>query len=92
VLRYARPSPRTAGALLREPGAAGRAGGIPLPVSCNYAAVISGRGTTFAEGEATAAKGPGGRLYVTNDIARQFPGYGEKAGTSSSAFADRIIH
>ena len=47
---------------------------------------------TFAEGEATAARGPGGRLYVTYDIARQFPGYGEKAGASSSEFADRIIH
>ena len=26
------------------------------------------------------------------NIARQFAGYGEKAGASSSAFADRIIH
>jgi isocitrate dehydrogenase len=48
--------------------------------------------TTFAESEATAAKGPGGKLHVTYDIARQFAGYGEKAGASSSAFADRIIH
>jgi isocitrate dehydrogenase len=47
---------------------------------------------TFAESEETAQKGPGGTLYVTYDIARQFPGYGEKAGASSSAFADRIIH
>jgi isocitrate dehydrogenase len=47
---------------------------------------------TFAESEAVAAKGPGGKLYVTYDIARQFPGYGEKAGASSSEFADRIIH
>jgi isocitrate dehydrogenase len=46
---------------------------------------------TFAESEATAQKGPGGKLYVTYDIARQFPGYGEKAGASSSEFADRII-
>jgi isocitrate dehydrogenase len=46
---------------------------------------------TFAESEATAAKGPGGTLHVTYDIARQFPGYGEKAGASSSAFADRVI-
>src|SRR5262249_24442900 len=45
---------------------------------------------TFAEGEPTAARGPGGKLYVTYDIARQFPGYGEKAGAPSSAFADRI--
>jgi isocitrate dehydrogenase len=47
---------------------------------------------TFAESEETAQKGPGGKLYVTYDIARQFPGYGEKAGASSSEFADRIIH
>jgi isocitrate dehydrogenase len=47
---------------------------------------------TFAESEATAAKGPGGKLHVTYDIARQFAGYGEKAGASSAAFADRIIH
>jgi isocitrate dehydrogenase len=47
---------------------------------------------TFAESEAVAQKGPGGKLYVTYDIARQFPGYGEKAGASSSEFADRIIH
>jgi len=46
---------------------------------------------TFAESEATAQKGPGGKLHVTYDIARQFAGYGEKAGASSSAFADRII-
>ncbi len=46
---------------------------------------------TFAESEETAKKGPGGKLYVTYDIARQFPGYGEKAGTTSMEFADRII-
>ena len=46
---------------------------------------------TFAESEATAHKGPGGKLYVTYDIARQFAGYGEKAGASSSEFADRVI-
>jgi isocitrate dehydrogenase len=46
---------------------------------------------TFAESEAVAHKGPGGKLYVTYDIARQFPGYGEKAGASSSEFAERII-
>lgn len=47
---------------------------------------------TFAESEATAAKGPGGKLHVTYDIARQFQGYGPEAGASSSDFADRIIH
>ncbi len=46
---------------------------------------------TFAESEAIAQKGPGGKLYVTYDIARQFPGYSEKDGATSSAFAERII-
>ncbi len=46
---------------------------------------------TFAEGEETARCGPGGKLHVTYDIARQFAGYGEKAGASSSDFADRVI-
>jgi len=46
---------------------------------------------TFAEGDETARRGPGGKLYVTYDIARQFPGYGEKAGASSSEFAERVI-
>jgi isocitrate dehydrogenase len=46
---------------------------------------------TFSESEEVAQKGPGGKLYVTYDIARQFPGYGEKAGAPSSEFADRII-
>jgi isocitrate dehydrogenase len=47
---------------------------------------------TFAESEEVAQTGPGGKLYVTYDIARQFAGYGEKAGATSSEFADRIIH
>src|SRR5262249_40921955 len=47
---------------------------------------------TFAESEEVAGRGPGGKLYVTYDIARQFPGYGAEAGATSSAFAERIIH
>jgi isocitrate dehydrogenase len=47
---------------------------------------------TFAEAEDTARKGPGAKLHVTYDIARQFAGYGAEAGATSSAFADRIIH
>src|SRR6516165_6857968 len=47
---------------------------------------------TFAESEGIAQKGPGGKIYVTYDIARQFPGYGERAGAPSSEFASRIIH
>ena len=46
---------------------------------------------TFAEGDETAQRGPGGKLHVTYDIARQFAGYGEKAGASSSDFAERVI-
>jgi isocitrate dehydrogenase len=46
---------------------------------------------TFAEADETAKKGPGGKLYVTYDIARQFAGYGEQAGASSMAFAERVI-
>jgi isocitrate dehydrogenase len=46
---------------------------------------------TFAESEEIANRGPGGKLYVTYDIARQFPGYGPEAGATSAAFADRII-
>lgn len=48
--------------------------------------------TTFAESETIAQKGPGGKLHVTYDIARQFAGYGDKAGVSSSDFAERVIH
>jgi isocitrate dehydrogenase len=47
---------------------------------------------TFAESDETARRGPGGKLYVTYDIARQFAGYGEKAGASSLEFADRVVH
>jgi isocitrate dehydrogenase len=54
--------------------------------------VSKGLEATLAESEEVARKGPGGKLHVTYDIARQFAGYGEKAGVSSSEFADRIIH
>ncbi len=46
---------------------------------------------TFAESDEIAKKGPGGKLHVTYDIARQFPGYGEAAGVNSMEFSDRII-
>ncbi len=46
---------------------------------------------TFAESELIATRGPGGKLYVTYDIARQFPGYGPDSGATSAAFAERII-
>jgi isocitrate dehydrogenase len=53
--------------------------------------VNKGLESTLAESDEVARKGPGGKLHVTYDIARQFPGYGEKAGVSSSDFAERII-
>ncbi len=46
---------------------------------------------TFAESDETARRGPGGKMHVTYDIARQFAGYGEKAGASSAEFAERVI-
>src|SRR5205807_3972573 len=46
---------------------------------------------TLAESDDTAKKGPGGKLYVTYDIARQFAGYGAEAGATGSAFAERIV-
>jgi isocitrate dehydrogenase len=54
--------------------------------------VNAGVEATFAESDETARRGPGGKLHVTYDIARQFAGYGEKAGATSAAFADRIVH
>ena len=53
--------------------------------------VSTGLEATLAESEEIAKKGPGGKLHVTYDIARQFAGYGEKAGVSSMEFADRIV-
>src|SRR5205085_5940480 len=54
--------------------------------------VSTGLEATLAESEDVAKKGPGGKLHVTYDIARQFAGYGEKAGVSSMEFAERIIY
>jgi isocitrate dehydrogenase len=54
--------------------------------------VYRGLEMTFAESEEIAARGPGQKLYVTYDIARQYPGYGPEAGASSSEFAERVIY
>ncbi|MCS7167329.1 MAG: NADP-dependent isocitrate dehydrogenase [Gemmatales bacterium] len=54
--------------------------------------VYRGIELTFAESEEIAARGPGQKLYVTYDIARQYPGYGAEAGATSSEFADRVIY
>jgi isocitrate dehydrogenase len=87
-------APRYTGKNQANPGAVLLSGALMLEhMGWDEAArlVNAGLEATFAESEATAARGPGGTLHVTYDIARQFPGYGAEAGASSSAFADRII-
>jgi isocitrate dehydrogenase len=88
-------APKYTGKNQANPGAVLLSGVLLLEhLGWDEAARLVNRGleATFAESEETAARGPGGQLYVTYDIARQFPGYGAEAGASSSAFADRIIH
>jgi len=88
-------APKYTGKNMANPGAVLLSGVLMLEHMRWFEAaklVNDGVEATFAESEATAQKGPGGKLYVTYDIARQFPGYGEKAGASSADFADRIIH
>src|SRR5205823_915212 len=88
-------APKYTGKNMANPGAVLLSGVLMLEhMGWDEAAAMVNRAleATFAEAEDTAAKGPGGKLHVTYDIARQFAGYGEKAGASSSAFADRMIH
>ncbi len=88
-------APKYTGQNKANPGAVLLSGAMLLEhLGWHEAAKLVNRGleATFAESEETAQKGPGGKLYVTYDIARQFPGYGEKAGASSAEFAERIIH
>jgi isocitrate dehydrogenase len=88
-------APKYTGKNMANPGAVLLSGVLLLEhLGWSEAAQLVNRAVeaTFAESEETAQKGPGGKLHVTYDIARQFPGYGEKAGVSSSAFSDRIIH
>src|SRR5262249_32172269 len=87
-------APKYTGKNQANPGAVLLSGVLMLEhMGWDEAARLVNRGleTTFAESEEVANKGPGGKLYVTYDIARQFKGYGAEAGASSSAFADRII-
>jgi isocitrate dehydrogenase len=87
-------APRYAGKNQANPGAVLLSGALMLEhLGWDEAARLVNRGleATFAESEETANRGPGSKLYVTYDIARQFPGYGAEAGASSSAFAERII-
>lgn len=88
-------APKYTGKNQANPGAVLLSGAMMLEhMGWNEAASLVNKGVeaTFAESEATANKGPGGTLYVTYDIARQFKGYGAEAGATSSVFADRIIH
>jgi isocitrate dehydrogenase len=88
-------APKYTGLNRANPGAVLLSGAMMLEhMGWNEAADLVNRGVeaTFAESDETAKKGPGGKLHVTYDIARQFPGYGEKAGASSSEFAERIIY
>jgi isocitrate dehydrogenase len=87
-------APKYTGKNMANPGAVLLSGALLLEhlgwdVAANL--VTYGVEATFAESEAVAQKGPGGKLFVTYDIARQFTGYGAEAGASSSEFADRII-
>jgi isocitrate dehydrogenase len=88
-------APKYTGKNMANPGAVLLSGALLLEhLGWHEAArlVNNGLEATFAESDETARKGPGGKLHVTYDIARQFPGYGEKAGAASSDFADRIIY
>jgi isocitrate dehydrogenase len=88
-------APKYTGKNMANPGAVLLSGALMLEhMGWDEAARLVNQGleATFAESEEVAQRGPGGKLYVTYDIARQFAGYGEKAGAPSSEFAERIIH
>jgi isocitrate dehydrogenase len=88
-------APKYTGKNQANPGAVLLSGVLMLEhMGWDEAAQLVNKGVeaTFAESEETAQRGPGGKLHVTYDIARQFAGYGEKAGVATSEFAERIIH
>jgi isocitrate dehydrogenase len=88
-------APKYTGKNMANPGAVLLSGVLMLEhMGWDEAAQLVNRGleATFVEGEATANRGPGGKLHVTYDIARQFGGYGAEAGATSAQFAERIIH
>jgi len=88
-------APKYTGKNMANPGAVLLSGALLLEhLGWHEAADLTMRAleATFAESADVAARGPGGKLYVTYDIARQFPGYGAEAGASSSQFADRIVY
>jgi isocitrate dehydrogenase len=87
-------APKYAGKNMANPGAVLLSGALLLEhLGWDEAARLVNQGieATFAESEETANRGPGGKLYVTYDIARQFAGYGAEAGAASSDFAERIV-
>ena len=88
-------APKYTGKNMANPGAVLLSGALLLEyLQWFEAAELVNRGVekTFAESEETARSGPGKKLHVTYDIARQFLGYTDKDGASTGAFADRIIH
>jgi isocitrate dehydrogenase len=88
-------APKYTGKNMANPGAVLLSGVLLLEhLGWNEAAGLVNKGleATLAESEATAGRGPGGKLYVTYDIARQFAAYGAEAGATSAEFADRIIY
>jgi isocitrate dehydrogenase len=88
-------APKYTGKNMANPGAVLLSGALMLEhMGWFEAAELVNRGVeaTFAESEAIADKGPGGKLFVTYDIARQFAGYGAEAGATSEAFAERIVY
>jgi isocitrate dehydrogenase len=88
-------APKYTGKNQANPGAVLLSGALLLEQLGWYEAaelVNKGLEATFAESEEIADRGPGGKLHVTYDIARQFPGYGAEAGAPSSTFAERIIY
>src|SRR5947208_5483504 len=88
-------APKYTGRNAANPGAVLLSGALLLEhLGWDEAARLVNQGVeaTFAESEDTANRGPGGKLHVTYDIARQFSGYGAEAGATSAEFADRIIY
>ena len=88
-------APKYTGKNMANPGAVLLSGVLLLEhLGWDEAAHLANQGleATFAESEEIANRGPGGKLYVTYDIARQFAGYSTEVGASSSEFADRVIY
>jgi isocitrate dehydrogenase len=87
-------APRYTGKNMANPGAVLLSGALLLEhLGWSEAARLVNQGveSTFAESDELARQGPGRKLHVTYDIARQFSGYGAEDGATSSAFVDRIV-